>query len=72
MENNNTLRVGDVVRLKLKPEVTGVINCFFNWGGDQLNLNLREAKSVDADLLFLGDDLKTEKKRFPVMMLEKV
>ncbi|MFN9112122.1 MAG: hypothetical protein ACK5XN_18810 [Bacteroidota bacterium] len=72
MENNSLLKVGDVVRLKLKPEVTGVINSFFNWGWDQFNTNHPKAKNIEADVLFLGDDLKTESKRFPVLMLEKV
>ncbi len=76
MENNNTLRVGDVVRLKLKPEVTGVINAFFNSYGQNwgyvVNLNRVEGTYIDAHVLLIGDDLKTELKKFPVLMLEKV
>jgi hypothetical protein len=75
MENNNTLRVGDVVRLKLKPEVTGVINDFhksYGHCGNQIDVNSTEAKFSEAIILILGNDLKTEYKRFPVLMLEKV
>jgi hypothetical protein len=74
MENNSILKVGDVVRLKLKPEVTGVINDFhksYGHCGNQIDVNSADAKFSEAIILILGNDLKTEYKRFPVLMLEK-
>ncbi len=76
MENDNhILKSGDVVRLRLKPEITGVINKLSKldrYHVDSINLRYSEASAIDAEVIILGDDLMSVKRKFPVMMLEKV
>jgi hypothetical protein len=76
MENDiDILKAGNIVRLRLKPEITGVINKLSKldrYHIDSINLRFPEASVIDAEVLILGDDFNTVTKKFPVMMLERV
>ena len=77
IDSNNKLlyNQGEVVRLKLKPELTGVISGFYynnKYLGNSFNTGEYSSSTCDAVIVFLNDDLSTTTKRYPVIMIEKV
>jgi hypothetical protein len=73
--NRTVFKQGEVVRIKLKPDLTGVVAGFYynnKYLGIDFDTDKYSSVTCDVEIIFLGSDLSTFTKRYPVVMIERV
>jgi hypothetical protein len=73
--NRTVYKQGEVVRLKLKPDLSGVVVGFYynnKYLGNDFDTDKYSSATCYVEIIFLESDLSTVTKKYPVVMIEKV